>query len=62
METEPEQRFSTHKIREADELGAEVLATCCPYCINMFTDSAKGENLDEKIKVMDVSEILAECL
>jgi Fe-S oxidoreductase len=62
METEPEQRFSTHKMREADAKGATVLATACPYCINMFTDSAKGENLDEKIAVKDLAEILAECL
>ncbi len=62
METEPEQRFSTHKIREADAKGAQVLATCCPYCISMLTDSAKGENLDEKIAVKDVSELIAESL
>ena len=62
METEPEQRFSTHKIRQADQKGAEVLATACPYCINMFTDSAKGEDLDEKIAVMDIAEIIAESL
>ena len=62
MEAEPEQRFSTHKMREADAKGAQVLATACPYCINMFTDSAKGENLDEKIAVMDLAEMAAECL
>ncbi|CAO0824811.1 heterodisulfide reductase subunit D [Desulfarculales bacterium] len=62
METEPEQRFSVHKMREADAKGVSVLATACPYCINMFTDSAKGENLDEKIAVMDISEIIAEAL
>jgi Fe-S oxidoreductase len=62
METEPEQRFSTHKVRQADAAGAEVIATCCPYCISMLTDSAKGENLDEKIQVLDVTEVLAQSL
>jgi Fe-S oxidoreductase len=62
MEAEPEQRFSTHKMRQADEKGAEVVATCCPYCISMLTDSAKGENLDEKIQVLDVAEIVADSL
>ena len=62
METEPEQRFSTHKVREADALNVQTLATCCPYCISMLTDSAKGESLDEKIAVKDVSEIVAEAL
>jgi Fe-S oxidoreductase len=62
METEPENRFSTHKMRQADQAGAEMVATCCPYCISMLTDSAKGEGLEEKIPVKDVAEILAECL
>jgi Fe-S oxidoreductase len=62
MEADPEQRFSTHKIREADAKGAEVVATCCPYCISMFTDSAKTENVDEKIEVKDLVEIIAEQL
>jgi Fe-S oxidoreductase len=62
METEPEQRFSTHKMREAAAKNATVLATACPYCINMFTDSAKGENLDDKIAVKDLTEIVAEAL
>ncbi len=62
METPPEQRFSTHKVREAAAKGAEVLATACPYCINMFTDSAKGENLEEKLLVKDLAEIVAEAL
>jgi Fe-S oxidoreductase len=62
METEPEQRFSTHKMRQADAKGAEVVATCCPYCISMLTDSAKGENLDEKIQVKDMAEIVADSL
>jgi Fe-S oxidoreductase len=62
METEPENRFSTHKMRQADQAGAEVVATCCPYCISMLTDSAKGEGLEDKVAVKDVAEILAECL
>ncbi len=62
MEAEPEQRFSTHKVREAVESGAEVVATCCPYCVNMFADSIKTENVDEKLEVKDLAEILAESL
>jgi Fe-S oxidoreductase len=49
-------------MRQADQAGAEMVATCCPYCISMLTDSAKGEGLEEKIPVKDVAEILAECL
>ncbi|MCB2188782.1 MAG: (Fe-S)-binding protein [Deltaproteobacteria bacterium] len=62
METEPEQRFSTHKVREAVAKGAEVVAMACPYCVNMFNDSAKTENVDDKLAVKDLVEIVAEAL
>jgi Fe-S oxidoreductase len=62
MEADPEQRFSNHKMREADAKGVEMVATACPYCISMFADSAKGENLDEKIAIKDIAELVAEAL
>lgn len=62
METEPEQRFSTHKVREADAKGAEVIAMGCPYCVNMFNDSVKTEGVDEKIEIKDIAEIIADAL
>jgi len=62
METKPEQRFSTYKIREANTKGAAIIATVCPYCINMFADSIKSENLDGEIVVKDIVEIVSEVL
>lgn len=62
METAPEQRFSTHKVREAAAKGAQMLVTCCPYCINMFTDSAKTEGMEESLPVRDIAEVVAEVL
>ncbi|MEW5724612.1 MAG: (Fe-S)-binding protein [Thermodesulfobacteriota bacterium] len=60
METEPEKRFSYLRVQEAYEAGAEVLATACPYCVSMLEDSVKTRNLDEKLRIMEISEILAE--
>jgi Fe-S oxidoreductase len=39
--------------------GAEVVATACPYCLLMFDDAIRSKGLGDKIKVMDVTEILA---
>jgi Fe-S oxidoreductase len=39
-----------------------ILATACPYCIAMFEDSIRTLNADDKIKVMDVSELFLESL
>lgn len=58
METPAEQRFSDIKAREAGEKEAEILATCCPYCVNMFEDSVKTTGLSDKIVVKDLAELV----
>jgi Fe-S oxidoreductase len=46
------------RVREALETGAEVLVVACPSCAKMFEDAVKGESLDDKLRVMDLSEII----
>ena len=60
METKPEWRFSDLRIHEACETGATILATACPYCINMLEDSRKTTNSEDAIEVKDVSELVAD--
>jgi Fe-S oxidoreductase len=49
---------SRARVREAYETGAEVLAISCPICMLMFKDALKAEGLEEKISLMDISEIV----
>lgn len=60
METEPEQRFSYLRVQEAFDAGAEILATACPYCISMLEDSIKTRDLDDKLEIKELTELLAE--
>jgi Fe-S oxidoreductase len=46
------------RVREALETGAEVLVVACPSCAKMFEDAVKAESLDDKLRVMDLSEII----
>ncbi|MCL4488173.1 MAG: (Fe-S)-binding protein [Chloroflexi bacterium] len=62
METPKSERFSDLRIGQALEVGAEVLATSCPYCITMFEDSRKTMDVTEKIEVKDITEILQEAI
>ncbi|MDY6844305.1 MAG: (Fe-S)-binding protein [Thermodesulfobacteriota bacterium] len=48
------------RVREAFETGAEILAVSCPICAKMFDDAIKAEELEEKIQVKDVAEIVYE--
>jgi Fe-S oxidoreductase len=60
METPAEKRFSVLRIREAVDAGAEVLATACPYCVSLLEDSCKTSGLDDRIRIREVSELLAD--
>ncbi len=62
METKPEWRFSDLRIHEACEVGAEILATACPYCISMLEDSRKTVNKEDEIVIKDISELIAEAI
>jgi len=48
------------RVREAAETGAAVLAVACPNCAKMLDDAVKAENLEEKIRVREISEIIRE--
>jgi Fe-S oxidoreductase len=48
------------RVREAYDCGADILAVACPICAIMFEDAIKEEGLEEKLKVMDISEIVNE--
>ncbi len=42
--------------------GAQVLATSCPYCVNMMTDARNSMEKQDVLEIMELSEILAEGL
>jgi Fe-S oxidoreductase len=62
METPRQERFSDVRLRQAMDVGAEVLVTSCPYCISNFEGSRETLGVVEKIEVRDVTEIIAESL
>jgi Fe-S oxidoreductase len=62
METPKSERFSDLRLQQAIEVGAEVLATACPYCITQFEDSRLTMEDSEAIQIMDITEILQEVI
>jgi Fe-S oxidoreductase len=60
-ETPKEERFSDLRVAQAVAVGAEVLATSCPYCISNFEESILG--LDEgTLEIKDITEVIQEAL
>jgi Fe-S oxidoreductase len=50
------------RVREAYATGADTLAVACPSCLTMFTDAVKTEDLDGKLAVKDISQLVKESL
>ncbi len=62
METKKEERFSDLLIEQALEVGADILATSCPYCIINLEDSVLTMDKADVIKVRDISELVQEVI
>ena len=56
------ERLAEIRVKDAVELGAEIIATACPFCVLTLEDAVKTSGHEEKIRVMDVAELLAEAL
>lgn len=52
------QRFGVLRAREAQDTGAEVIATACPFCTIMLEDGLKAAGLEGEVAVLDVAELL----
>jgi Fe-S oxidoreductase len=62
METRKGERFSDILIDQAIELGADILATACPYCILNFKDSVLTAGKEDVLEIKDISEIVQEVI
>ncbi len=62
METKAGERFAELRITDAIDSGAKTLVTSCPYCITMLEDSCNVMGKSAELKVMDLSELVAENL
>ena len=62
MDTPREERFSDIRMKQAKEVGAEVLATACPYCITNFEESRLNLEYENVLEVKDITEIISDML
>ena len=49
-------------MEQAIDIGAEILVTACPYCITNFEDSRLTLDAENKIKILDITEIVQEVI
>jgi len=62
MEEKIGTRVNNNRTEEILATGAEVAAVACPFCTIMITDGVKAKNMEEKVQVLDVAEVIAKSM
>jgi Fe-S oxidoreductase len=60
MEEQNQNRVNVKRTLQLLDTGAKTIASGCPFCMTMLTDGVKSQDLQDKIKQMDVAELLLE--
>ncbi len=47
------------RTEEALETGADIIASACPFCMTMMSDGIKTKGKEDKVKVLDLAELIA---
>jgi Fe-S oxidoreductase len=58
MEEQNQNRVNVKRTLQLVDTGATTIASGCPFCMTMLSDGLKSQNLEDKIKQLDVAEIL----
>lgn len=58
----PEKRPSTNRLQEALNLNVDAVAVACPYCVTSLEDAVKVLDVENKISVKDILELVKEAL
>lgn len=59
MEEQIGRRINHMRTEEAVKINAQIIASACPFCLQMFEDAIKALGKEESLKSMDIAEILA---
>lgn len=61
MEEQTGERINRTRVKEALEQGPDTICVACPFCMTMFEDGLKDEQV-HNVRVRDLTEIVAEGL
>jgi len=56
------QRLAETRIKDAKEMGAEIVAVACPFCVLTLEDAMKALGYEEEMRVAEITELLGELL
>ena len=56
---EGNKEINIERTEQALDTKAEIIAAACPFCNTMITDGVKNKKQEDKVKIMDVAELIA---
>ncbi|HEY5945887.1 MAG TPA: (Fe-S)-binding protein, partial [Kofleriaceae bacterium] len=62
MEEHDGERVNFNRADEIIDANVEAVAVACPFCNIMLTDGMKQRNVEDKVQVLDVAELVAQSL
>ena len=51
-------RVNHMRTEDVIKTGAQIVATACPFCLQMFEDGIKAKGVEESLKAMDIAELI----
>lgn len=61
-DADPEKRPCVNRVREALDLGVDTIAVACPYCVTTLEDAVKVLDVENKLVVRDILELVKEAM
>jgi Fe-S oxidoreductase len=62
MEETTGSRISEMRTEQALDTKSSILATACPFCLQMFEDGIKAKEASETIRALDIAELVAQAI
>jgi len=62
MEESMGKRIHVTRTEEALKEDPKTICTCCPYCMTMFEDGLKDKEVEDRVQVLDLAEVVARAL
>ena len=60
--TDSGERLSAVRIKDAVDMGVDIVATACPFCLLTLEDAVKTAGFDGKIEIKDIMELVAQTI
>ena len=56
------ERLGEMRIRQAVDIGAEIMVTACPFCLSTLEDAVLTSGNEGVIQVLDIAEIVSQVI